>query len=51
MKRAFGDSFFFIALMDCISFAGMRGCDLEEAITGDHHFEQAGFKVLLKQVD
>jgi hypothetical protein len=26
----------------------MQICDLEEALTGDHHFEQAGFQALLK---
>jgi predicted nucleic acid-binding protein len=35
-------------LTDCISFAAMRACALEEALTGDHHFEQAGFAALLK---
>jgi uncharacterized protein len=36
------------SLTDCISFAAMRACALEQALTGDHHFEQAGFKALLK---
>jgi hypothetical protein len=31
MKTVFADTFFFLA----------------HALTGDHHFEQAGFKVLL----
>lgn len=35
-------------LTDCISFAVMKQEGLKEALTGDHHFEQAGFKVLLK---
>jgi uncharacterized protein len=35
------------SLTDCISFEAMRACGLEEALTGDHHFEQAGFKMLL----
>ena len=35
-------------LTDCISFAAMRAQKLAEALTADHHFEQAGFKALLK---
>jgi predicted nucleic acid-binding protein len=34
-------------LTDCISFGVMAEEKLTEALTGDHHFEQAGFKVLL----
>jgi len=33
--------------IDCISFVIMQERNLTEALTGDHHFEQAGFKVLL----
>jgi len=51
MKRVFGDSFFFIALLNvrdfCISFEAMRAERLEEALTGDHHFTQAGFTLLM----
>ena len=36
------------SLTDCISFAAMRACALKEALTGDHHFEQAGFQVLMR---
>lgn len=35
-------------LTDCVSFVVMRERDLSEALTQDHHFEQAGFTVLLK---
>jgi len=33
---------------DCISFIAMKQEGLIDALTGDHHFEQAGFKALLK---
>jgi len=35
------------SLTDCISFVVMRDEQLSEALTGDRHFEQAGFKSLL----
>ena len=35
-------------LTDCISFVVMADGGLADALTGDHHFEQAGFKALLK---
>lgn len=36
------------SLTDCISFVVMQERGLKDALTGDHHFEQAGFKALLK---
>jgi hypothetical protein len=35
-------------LVDCISFEVMRAHGIKEALTADHHFEQAGFVPLLK---
>ncbi len=49
----FADAFFWIALLnrrdenwsltDCISFVVMNEHGMSEALTGDHHFAQAGF--------
>ena len=33
---------------DCLSFVVMRARDLPAALTSDIHFEQAGFRILLK---
>ncbi len=36
------------SLTDCISFVVMEEEELTEALTGDRHFEQAGFTALLR---
>lgn len=36
------------SLTDCISFTAMNDRAIIDALTGDHHFEQAGFRALLK---
>jgi uncharacterized protein len=35
------------SLTDCLSFVVMKEAHIREALTTDHHFEQAGFTVLL----
>ena len=35
-------------LTDCVSFVIIRERGVTEALTGDRHFEQAGFSALLK---
>jgi predicted nucleic acid-binding protein len=36
------------SLTDCASFLIMREAGMAEALSHDHHFEQAGFKALLR---
>jgi predicted nucleic acid-binding protein len=35
------------SLTDCISFVVMQDAGINEALSGDRHFEQAGFRALL----
>mgnify|MGYP000870362579 FL=1 len=37
------------SLTDCISFHIMNQRDILQALTHDHHFEQAGFRALLRE--
>ena len=36
------------SLTDCISFIVMEERGMSDGLTGDHHFEQADFRALLK---
>jgi predicted nucleic acid-binding protein len=36
------------SVTDCISFVVMQDEGITDALTADHHFEQAGFTILLK---
>ena len=37
------------SLTDCASFLVMQGKGIQDALTHDHHFEQMGFRALLRQ--
>jgi predicted nucleic acid-binding protein len=37
------------SLVDCASFEVMRSRGISEALAHDHHFEQAGFRALLRE--
>jgi hypothetical protein len=37
------------SLTDCLSFTVMKDNGLRVALTGDQHFEQAGFQALWKE--
>ena len=36
-------------LVDCISFVVMRKAGIQEALTFDQHFVQAGFRALMRE--
>lgn len=50
MTAVFADTFYRIALLNAAdeSFVVMSDHAIVGALTGDHHFEQAGFPALLK---
>jgi len=35
-------------MTDCVSMTLMRDLQIEDVLTNDHHFEQAGFNVLIR---
>jgi hypothetical protein len=35
--------------MDCVSFIVMQYSGITEALTADEHFQQAGFRALLRE--
>ena len=37
------------SLTDCLSFVVMQQAGISEALTADHHFEQAGFHAVFRQ--
>lgn len=39
------------SITDCISFVVMREHGLVEALTADHHFQQAGFHAILREIE
>jgi len=39
------------SLIDCISMNAMRSESIAEILTSDHHFEQEGFALLIKERD
>ena len=52
MSPVFVDSFYFFAILNQKDLAHpklvMKQRGINDALTGDHHFEQAGFTALLK---
>ncbi len=38
-------------LIDCVSFVAMRQAEIQDALTFDQHFVQAGFRALMREAD
>ncbi len=37
------------SLTDCVSMIAMRDEEITDVLTNDHHFEQEGFRVLIRK--
>lgn len=49
MNLFFADTFYWIAFTDCISMQTMRREGITDVLTNDVHFEQEGFRAVLRE--
>ena len=49
LYKAHGDKEW--GLIDCVSFVAMRQAEIQDALTFDQHFVQAGFRALMREAD